>query len=294
MSALQPATTNRYAAALRDFSSELEEMGTGVYELTEEELDWFLAERVVDLFEESGGLEGLGAASTLLAAFAKANPRHHYRTAWKALDVWRTRRPPLQAPALPAVLAFAIANWLVMAGECSCAAAVLLCFTGLLRASETLSLDGNTFIRTASGFVALLGRTKRGAEQKVLFEEPSTVAWLEHYILRYPVEPGDKICPVSYPRLQRWLQKAADALGFGAVHWTSHGLRRGGATELLSRGVPLSDIMLFGRWLSDRSAREYLRRGEVSLTRLRVDIATEAWSLAFGYCKLGSHVWAVV
>ena len=153
MSALQPATTDRYAAALRDLSNDMEELGTGVYELTEEELDWFLAERVVDLFEESGGLEGLGAASTLLAAFAKANPRHHYRTAWKALDVWRTRRPPLQAPALPAVLAFAIAiaNWLVLAGECGCAAAVLLCFTGLLRASETPSLDGNTFIRGALG-----------------------------------------------------------------------------------------------------------------------------------------------
>ena len=36
----------------------------GVHELTEGELDWFLAERVVDLFEESGGVEGLGTAST--------------------------------------------------------------------------------------------------------------------------------------------------------------------------------------------------------------------------------------
>eukprot|EP00959_Pyramimonas_sp_CCMP1952_P440387 9220337-Pyramimonas_sp.AAC.1 len=100
-------------------------------------------------------------------------------------------------------------------------------------------------------------------------------------MLRFPARAGQRVCPVSCPRLQRWLQKAANALGFGTVHWTSHGLRRGGATELLSRGVPLADIMLFGRWLSERSAREYLRRGEVSLTRLRVDIAKSSWSLAY-------------
>ena len=81
MSALKPVTTDRYAAALCDFSSDLEALGYGIHELTEEELDWFLAERVVDMFEESGGVDGLGTASTLLAAFAKANPRHHYRTA---------------------------------------------------------------------------------------------------------------------------------------------------------------------------------------------------------------------
>ena len=64
MSALKPITTQRYAAALSDFSSDLEVLGMGVHELTEGELDWFLAQRVVDLFEESGGVEGLGTAST--------------------------------------------------------------------------------------------------------------------------------------------------------------------------------------------------------------------------------------
>eukprot|EP00959_Pyramimonas_sp_CCMP1952_P039132 819262-Pyramimonas_sp.AAC.1 len=36
-------------------------MDLGVERLAEEELDWLLAEREVDLFEESGGVEGLGA-----------------------------------------------------------------------------------------------------------------------------------------------------------------------------------------------------------------------------------------
>ena len=151
MSALKPVTIQRYAAAISDFSSDPEALGLGVGQLTEEELDWFLAERVVDLFEESGGVEGSGTASTLLALFAKANPRHRYRAAWKALDVWRTRWPPWQAPAMPAVLALGVVNWLVLAGEFGCSAAVLLCFTGLLRALEALTLDGGTWVRTVPG-----------------------------------------------------------------------------------------------------------------------------------------------
>eukprot|EP00959_Pyramimonas_sp_CCMP1952_P174663 3650271-Pyramimonas_sp.AAC.1 len=73
-------------------------------------------------------------------------------------------------------------------------------------------------------------------------------------MLRYPAKAGQKARPISHPRLQRWLQKAAGALGPGAVHWTPRGLRRGGAAELLARGIPLADILLFGRWLSERSA----------------------------------------
>ena len=45
---------------------------------------------------------------------------------------------------------------------------------------------------------------------------------------------------------------------------------------------------------STRLAREYLRRGEVSLTRLRVDISNSSWSLAYRYCSVGAQVWAVV
>jgi integrase len=291
LSALQPVTQLRYQRALDAFSSDLEQVGIDAGALSEEELDVLLAERVVDLFEESGGSEGLGSAATLLASFSKAHPRHHYRTAWKALDVWRQRRPPQQAPAVPAVLGLGMVNWLLLAGQPHCAAAVLLCFTGLLRASEALRLDSSMVFRTPEGWVLVLGQTKRGLEQKVLLCEPSTIKWIDAYVSHCGSLLSARFCPVSYTTLQRWLQRSADSLGFGAVHWTSHGLRRGGASELLRRGVPLSDIMLFGRWLSERSAREYLRRGEVSLTRLRVDIASSAWMEAARFCSFGAASW---
>ena len=33
--------------------------------------------------------------------------------------------------------------------------------------------------------------------------------------------------------------------------------------------MPLPDLLLYGRWLSERSAREYIRRGEVAVLRIR-------------------------
>ena len=216
VSALQPTTVDRYARCIDDFSSELEARGVRLGSVSEEELDWLLAEKVVDLFEEEGGAVGIGQASSLLSAFSKVFPRHRYRTAWKALEVWRTRRPPIQAPAIPLVLALAVTNWLLVVGQKEVAAACLLCFTGLLRASEALRLRGTSVFRTSLGYVLILAKTKRGLEQKVLILEQATVQWLDCYRSSLFGRPPDsRICDVSYGKFQRWLQRAAHHLGFG-------------------------------------------------------------------------------
>ena len=98
--------------------------------------------------------------------------------------------------------------------------------------------------------VLVLGITKRGLEQKVALDHPTVVCWLRGYrahVGRFAL--SCRVCPSSYHAFTRWFYRAAAALGFGATTWTSHGLRRGGATELLRRGYPLSTIMLHGRWL---------------------------------------------
>jgi hypothetical protein len=77
------------------------------------------------------------------------------------------------------------------------------------------------------------------------------------------------------------------------LNWTSHSLRRGGATELLRLGVSLPDIMLHGRWLSARSAREYLRRGDVAMLRFNEMISSEAFAAAHTLAGLGAYVWSL-
>ena len=110
--------------------------------------------------------------------------------------------------------------------------------------------------------------TKRGMEQKVVMEHRSVERWLRSYYQRFP--QGDTSAPlfqISYASVLRWVKKLAALLGAESLRLTTHSFRRSGASELSRQGVPLTDILLYGRWLRERSAREYFRRGEVAVLR---------------------------
>ena len=260
--------------------------------LTEEELDYAVAEYVIDLYERSDGVEGIGAAGTLLACLARVRPRLRLKTAWRCIDVWRTRCPPKQAPTVPLELAFAAVSYFTMAGKPNFACAVLLCFAGLLRASEALRLTWANVHFVGAQAIIVLGETKRGMEEKVILANRGVVGWLRGYReATYKGEPLERLCPGTYNTLTRWFRAATDYLGFGNIAWTTHGLRRGGATELLRRQVAIHDIMIVGRWRTERSCREYLRRGEVALLRLRKDLPHSAWERCQRLATWGPRVW---
>ena len=60
---------------------------------------------------------------------------------------------------------------------------------------------------------------------------------------------------------------------------------------MLSLGTPMVDIMIAGRWLTERSCREYLRRGEVMLTRLNSQVAAETWERIAKLAAAGEVEW---
>ncbi len=99
--------------------------------------------------------------------------------------------------------------------------------------------------------------------------------------------------PISYTKVSYWITKGMATLGIPG-HWTSHGLRRGGASELLRLGVALNEIAMHGRWLSERSMREYLRRGEVAVLRLRGEVPVHVWRHIAEWANVGPRVWDLV
>ena len=280
-------------AASSDFNSDLlARRGVSWAALGPEEQDWALADRVLDLFEEAGdGMTGYARAAVLVASMAKCNPARSYRTAWKTLDVWRQRVPPRQAPAMPLRLALACVTWLTVAGKPSLAAGVLLCFCGLLRSAEMLSLRGRAVVRTMNGYVLLLGDTKRGQEQTVLIQECSIVAWLDGFLARHRLRSADYLVPVGYTTFARWLTKACEGLGMSHVHWTTHSLRRGGATALMRAGCSWPALLHYGRWASARSAKEYVRRGEVALIELEEKSSPAVWARLTALAAVGPWIW---
>ena len=102
------------------------------------------------------------------------------------------------------------------------------------------------------------------------------------------------VFPLSYPyqTVTRWLRtmsahfKLAHDVGF-----TSRSFRRGGATDLLTRNYAIDFIVNLGRWASERSCKDYLRRGEVVLPKLRARTDPAVWRNLLLFTKLGASAW---
>ena len=61
--------------------------------------------------------------------------------------------------------------------------------------------------------------------------------------------------------------------------------------KLARRNVPFSDIMLFGRWLSNRSAREYICKGEVAVLRASTVVSAADRVRWAQWCQVIPFVW---
>jgi hypothetical protein len=91
-SALHGTTADRYQASVDTFNSD---RGLDLSSMTEEDLDYALADEVVQMWEDGGvTCVGISLASVLLAAMSKTFPRYSLKTAWRCLDVWHARALP--------------------------------------------------------------------------------------------------------------------------------------------------------------------------------------------------------
>ena len=82
----------------------------------------------------------------------------------------------------------------------------------------------------------------------------------------------------GYTSFVRWVDWGAVSLGFPTGFFKSHSLRRGGAAHLTLTGHSLHYMMAHGRWASERTAKLYVSKGEVALTRLRHSVDDGRWA----------------
>ena len=129
--------------------------------------------------------------------------------------------------------------------------------------------------------VLLLGDTKRGTEQRVTLTNQYVISYLkQYYIFRQTGgNLAGRLFRTSYARIRRLIFLVMDGLGISHLEFRTHSFRREGATELILRGVPFQDVILFGRWMAEKAAREYIRRGEVSVHRITNGLSMSALTL---------------
>ena len=286
---LRPSTQDKYLQALAHLNSDLTVAGIVWVELTEAEQDSFLAEWVLDGYESGRGRQDYGCA---LSAVQKVNPRCVYKTAWKVYDAWGVEAPPRQAPAAPPELITAMILCALLLNRPQLATVMLFCYSGLLRVREALHLRcGDVFVLPDS-VTLCLGLTKRGMEQKVVLRHRHLVEWVTNFLRRFPMgTPSSPLFSISYSSVLRWVKKLASFFGAGDLNITTHSFRRSGASELSRQGIPLADILLFGRWLRERSARDYIRRGEVAVLRVRGLLQPGHQQRLHRWGALYGHIW---
>lgn len=171
---------------------------------------------------------------------------------------------------------------------------MLLAYAGLLRIREALTLKAGDLIVHGRSIIACLGRTKRGLEQKVILTNPSVVDWVSQFLARFPPKhPQHGLFDISYSSALRWVRRLSELLGAEQLHLTTHTFRRSGASELSRQGMPLSEILLYGRWLSERAARDYIRKGEVAVIRARQIISGADWKRVTSWCSLAPQAWSL-
>ena len=291
MSTLQPATQKRYGEALLFLKTEVDQRCIAFNKLTESEQDWWLAEWILEGYH---GEQSKAVFAACLSALSKINPRCRYKVAWRVLDTWSVLEPVTQAPAAPAEMVYAMATLAVSLGRFSVGMAIMLCFCGLLRASEAIMLTIDNVIITSAHVVLVLGVTKRGIEEKVVLTHPTVISWCKWFSsVRTSKKSNDRWLSVSYTTFNKWVKLLPNLLGFDSLKLTTHSLRRSGASALLATGLPFSDVLLFGRWHTERAAREYIRRGEVAITKAKSQMDTTLWQRVLNWSAFAVTVWKV-
>jgi integrase len=292
---LQPATRTRYLTAYATFERLANPTHTGFFEAVEESQDFILAEFIVEWLELGGSHQ---MCVDLVAMVQKMFAgRRKYRASFLVLEGWKSQHPGASAAPMLEEVCYAMVSLLVGMGRDYIAATILLCFVLLLRVGEALGLHGSDVVfPERHGFgacvIVLLRRTKTDApgSVKLFVWNPHVIAWLRHHVLKYNIGDDDRFCNCSYATVARWLSRCGEALGFAADQWRTHSLRRGGATALALRGLPMSEIMELGRWTSLKSARLYIQTGNVALTRMRANVSDAQWASIHALARVTSAI----
>lgn len=279
----------KYVEALEALNNDVQNSGSHWGSMTDADKDMFLAEWVLDGYEEG---RSKNVCSWTLSAVQKVCPRLQLKTAWKVLDAWSHLQPVRQAPAAPPQLIQAMIVLALVLGRPELSSVMLLAYAGLLRIREVLNLRFKDVILETSQVIVCLGQTKSGMEQKVVLQNPTVVKWLGQYLLwRQPHAMDGLVFSISYSSVLRWVKKLPNLLGAGSLSLTTHTFRRSGASELSRQGMALADVMLYGRWLSDRAARAYIRKGEVAVARARTALEPSVWQRILQWANLAPMAW---
>jgi integrase len=257
--ALAPATLRRYKIAVNRFFVWRKSAGYSLPK-TLERLDFLSGEFVNFLYQDE---RPLGWAGDFLSGIKRLFPRcrRHLETTGLYYKNWVKAVHRVRAFPFSPELARGVAAMALLDKQPLFAAAVLLCFVGLLRVGEVTQLKAGQ-IKCLSNSVALIslpdskGAQRKGSSESVLIREALLVQVLKH--LKSNTSDADLIFSQSYRSFAASLIYYVKCFGLSHPNLTPHGLRRGGATWHFCKFQSYDKTQEHGRWAQARTARIYI------------------------------------
>ena len=270
-----PSTLVKYKHAVREFIVWAEEYQVTV--TTVEQMDDALTDYFHDMYETNDG-SGKGVAAATLYGVVKFLPRlkNKLPTAELSLRGWNRKHPAVSYPPMTWELAVVASVQLVRHGWLKHAIGVLLAFDCFLRVGELVGLRKSDVadhgdVRVGSTHRRMLIRlrqTKTGVNQWVEVES-TEVQWLIRHLVRSCPTGETKLFGFSAYQFRSRFKEICSELGL-STSYVPHSLRHGGATRWHLQGKFIEDILLRGRWSSNKSARRYIQAGRAMLLGVTV------------------------
>ena len=292
---LKPSTQVRYERAYKIFLVYCNLVNFAFWAENEEKQDRFLAEYVLEQLDSDAPVQF--CADLIVSLQKRAIGRRKFKASFTVLDGWKSRLPSIMAPPMPEQLCYASCVLRTAAGKHEIGFIILLAFVGLLRIGEVLGLQTSDILLPGMhdlGFtvIVLLRVTKRGVpdSDKIIFTNPRVVQFCICYYAKFATAKKGRLFTVSYATFLHWLRKVTVSLGFAAIDFTTHNLRRGGATALALAGKSIPEIKNYGRWASESSCKLYVMKGEVAVMRVREEVDTDSWNRVVSIALIGELI----
>lgn len=182
-------------------------------------------------------------------------------TNWQSIHVSR------QAAPLPAEVAMAFAGLAVETRQFSLAALFLLGFLAFLRSGEMVNLSPEKIaVDCTQGRILLALPSTKTSRQR---EE--TVCVTDHRLAKLvaSVLPHGPLWEGSLNSFRAMFTHFCAFFGLEEFTFTPYSIRRGGASYAFAQGATFDELLVRGRWQSNRTARLYLDTGRAALIQTR-------------------------
>lgn len=205
--------------------------------------------------------------------------RNKLQTAKLALRGWSRLVPVVSYPPLSWDLTVLLAVQMVRHGYVGAGVATLVGFHCLLRIGELVGLRTSDVARLRDHRLGStrrlqrmglrLRKTKTGKEQWVDVLDTDVASILGNWCDARKAAGAGRLFGFSATQYRQLLKSLCEQLGLSG-RYVPHSLRHGGATRLHMDGWSIEDILLRGRWLSNKSARRYIQSGRALLLSMRI------------------------